>query len=205
MRRRAWWAIVGLALVPVVGGAIVLSVVAVIGCQERAAERDRITREYREIAQCRHKYAPYAIPADGHKQCLEALRAPGGADRLYVRVAPDYEVILYRPDSPDGHGRRVWTLSPNVLRVTRPAVDPSDGLDAQEAALLHHHYASQWIKDHIGPSVAGKLLWIDYPVRLADGTWSVESGMSLIAGTGLKSHIAADGSLIDMKPVFSPD
>jgi hypothetical protein len=202
MRRRAWCVV---AAVPLVGGAIVLGVMAVAAWRDCAAERERITRQYGEIAQCRHKYAPYVIPADGRKQCLEALRAPGGADRLYVRVAPDYEVILYRPNFPDGHGRRVWNLSPNVLRVTRPAVDPSDGVDAEEAALLHHYYASAWIKDHIGPSVAGKLLWIGYPIRLADGTWSVESGRSLIAGHGLKSHIAADGSLIDMKPVFSPD
>jgi len=202
MRRRAWCVV---AAVPLVGGAIVLGVMAVAAWRDRAAERERITRQYGEIAQCRHKYAPYVIPADGGKQCLEAFRAPGGADRLYVRVAPDYEVILYRPNFPDGHGRRVWNLSPNVLRVTRPAVDPSDGVDAQEAALLHHYYASAWIKDHAKARAAEPLLWIDSPARRADGTWSVESGRSLIAGHGLKSHIGADGSLIDLKPVFSPE
>jgi hypothetical protein len=202
MRKRAWCAV---AAVPLVGGAIILGVIAVVGLQQRAAEREQVKRQYLEIAHAGRgaKYAPYDIPGEGFERCLEAIRSAGRSDRLFVSVAPQYEIVLFRAD--EGEERGLWHVSPNVLRVVRPTVVVSDGLDAYEAALLHHYYASLWIKDHIGPSVAGKLLWIGYPIRLADGTWSVESGMSLIAGHGLKSHIAADGSLIDMKPVFSPD
>jgi hypothetical protein len=205
MRRRAWGVIVGLALVLVVGGAIVLGVMAVAAWRDRAAERERITREYREIAEAGRgaKYAPYDIPGEGFKRCLEAIRSAGRSDWLFVSVAPEYEILLLRAD--EGEDRGLWHVSPNVLRVARPVIDVSEGLNEQEAALLHHYYASAWIKDHAKARVAVNLLWVGSFARHADGTWSVESGMSLISGDGLRSHIAADGSLIDMNPVFSPD
>jgi len=205
MRRRVWGVIVGLVLVLVVGGAIVLGVMAVAAWRDRAAERERITREYREVAEAgrdpRVKYAPYAIPDDGVERCLAAVRSAGRAERLYVAVTPEFEVILFR--STDGPGRRLWCVFPNVLRVERPAVDVSDGLDAYEAALLHHYYASLWIKDHADAHVHQRLLWIDGPHPLPGGGWSVESGRSLIAGHGLRSRIASDGALVSIEPVFS--
>ena len=207
MRRRAWCVV---AAVPLVGGAIVLGVMAVAAWRDRAAERERITSVYRRVAERGtylqyNKYDRYTLPRDGAETCLRAIRSSGGKDRLVIRLTDEYAVLACRLSYP-GRVEHEWTLAPYVLRLAPPDVDPSDGVDAEEAARLHHYHASGWITQHLDEqSVTSLLLSSINPRQEADGSWIVDSGIGQIAGHGMRSHIGADGRLIEVHPYFSPD
>jgi hypothetical protein len=125
----------------------------------------------------------------------QAIRNAGNRTLVYCDVDPSFSIQMRKQAS------GVWVPEGFVRRVLPDRKDYSD-LPSFMAARCDY-FASRWIMDHQGkpyfycPACP--------PARREDGTWWGHTGPAVISGWGLEVVLSAEGELVEIKEIFSPD